>query len=313
MAGGSRLPAITTDKQVLGVLSVVYEEVTWRCDGRDLQIGLDRPGRGPTVLLLPALSSISTRCEMHALQERLSVSFSTVSIDWPGFGALPKPYVDWRPEIYEAYLAYLLAQVVPNPVGIVAAGHAAGYVLKHCATHENAARRLVLLSPTWRGPLPTMTGGRHALFAKIAKAFDPPVFGALLYELNVNRVVIGMMARGHVYAEPSWLTRNRMEGKLAVTRTRGARYASARFVSGYLDPFESRAQQTFAAKRVAIPMLNMFAASAPAKSRLEMEAFASLPNVETVQLGRGKLSFYEECAEETAVGVRKFLEAAVQG
>jgi hypothetical protein len=104
-----------------------------------------------------------------------------------------------------------------------------------------------------------------------------------------------------------------MEGKLAVTRTRGARYASARFVSGYLDPFQSRAEQTAAAKHIAIPMLNMFAKSAPAKSRLEMEALASLPNVETMQIARGKLSFYEEYPDETAVGVRNFLEATVRG
>ncbi len=291
---------------------MAYEEITWRGDGHEFSVGLDRTGLGPTVLLLPALSSISTRHEMQPLQERLARSFSTISIDWPGFGELPKPYVDWRPEHYEAFLTHLLTHVAPNPAAIVAAGHAAGYVLKHFAGHEQVAERLVLLSPTWRGPLPTMVGGDRALFRKIARAVDPPFLGPMLYGLNVNRVVIGMMARGHVYADPAWLNRPRMEAKLAVTRVHGARHASIRFVTGRLDPFRSRDEQRLAVQRVAVPMLNLFAEAAPAKSRLEMEALAAFPNVKTVRLPRGKLSFYEEFPEDTAAVVGAFLAGPVE-
>jgi len=291
---------------------MAYEEITWRGDGHEFSVGLDRVGIGSTVLLLPALSSISTRHEMQPLQERLAPSFSTISIDWPGFGELPKPYVDWRPELYEAFLTHLLTHVAPNPAAIVAAGHAAGYVLKHFAGHEQVAERLVLLSPTWRGPLPTMVGGDRALFLKIARAVDPPFLGPVLYGLNVNRVVIGMMARGHVYADPAWLNRPRMEAKLAVTRVQGARHASIRFVTGRLDPFRSRDEQRLAVQRVAVPILNVFAEAAPAKSRLEMEALAAFPNVKTVRLPRGKLSFYEEFPEETAAVVGAFLASPVE-
>ena len=58
------------------------------------------PRGGPTVLLLPAPSSISTRAEMRPLAERLAGSFTTVVVDWPGFGDRPRPRVDWRPEAY---------------------------------------------------------------------------------------------------------------------------------------------------------------------------------------------------------------------
>jgi pimeloyl-ACP methyl ester carboxylesterase len=288
---------------------MAYEEISWHYDDRNLSIGLDRAGRGPTVLLLPALSSISTRREMFPLQERLAQSFTTVVIDWPGFGELPKPYVDWRPEIYEAFLTHLLTNVVPDPFGTIAAGHAAGYALKHFARHKHAGR-LVLLSPTWRGPLPTMMGGDRVIFSKIARAFDSPLLGAMLYGLNVNRVVIGMMARGHVYADPAWLSGRRMEEKLTVTRSPGARHASARFVTGRLDPFGSREEQAKAVQYVTAPMLNLFSENAPAKSRAEMEALARLPNVRTVRLPRGKLSCHEEFPEEAANVIREFLVAS---
>ncbi|MDE2089662.1 MAG: alpha/beta hydrolase, partial [Gammaproteobacteria bacterium] len=110
-----------------------------------------------------------------------------------------------------------------------------------------------------------------------------------------------------------WLKGDRMEDKLAVTRVPGARHASARFVTGRLDPFASREEQTKAARCIRVPVLNLFAATAPAKSRAEMEALAMLPNVKTVRLPAGKLSFYEEFPDETANAIREFLTATPPG
>lgn len=43
----------------------------WVVDGKPLQVSLSRYGSGPEMLLLPALSSISTRDELRVLQRRL--------------------------------------------------------------------------------------------------------------------------------------------------------------------------------------------------------------------------------------------------
>ncbi len=59
----------------------VDERIEWEADGKAVKIGLTRFGTGPAMLLLPALSSISTRTEMRPLQERLGPTFSTVAID----------------------------------------------------------------------------------------------------------------------------------------------------------------------------------------------------------------------------------------
>jgi pimeloyl-ACP methyl ester carboxylesterase len=286
---------------------MIHEDITWRCDGRDVTVGLDRLGTGPVVLLLPALSSISTRRELVPLQQRLARWFTTVAIDWPGFGEQPRPYVDWRPEIYEAFLKHVFAQVVPRPFATVAAGHGAGYVIRHCAARPEDTSRIVLLSPTWRGPLPTMVGRSHRLFETMGRGFDPPVLGPMLYAMNVNRAVIGMMTRGHVYADSAWLTEQKMTEKLAVTSAPGARHSSARFVTGQVDPFASRDEQLQAAGRVTVPMLAVFSENAPRKSRAEMEALASLDNVQVVRVPNGKLSFYEEFPDQAAGAVLGFL------
>ncbi len=292
---------------------VSQDELVWRYEGVDHRIGLDRAGAGPTVLLLPALSSISTRSEMRPLQERLAQSFMTIAVDWPGFGGQPKPYVDWRPPLYDAFLAHLLTRIAPNPFATIAAGHTAGYVLRYAAGHKGAMERLVLLSPTWRGPLPTGAGGHRPIFSKIARTFDLPAIGWLLYSLNVNRFVILMMARGHVYADPAWLTGSRLRAKLAVTRTRGARHAAARFVTGHLDPFNSREDYLGAARRIADPMLTLFAENAPRKSKAEMEALAALWSMKIVRLPVGKLSVYEEFPDDVAREIRQFLTVSLTG
>jgi len=277
----------------------VDEQIEWTVDGKSIAIGLTRAGSGPALLMVPALSSISTRTEMRPLQERLAASFTTVAIDWPGFGSLPRPKVAWRPDHYRAFLRFVIAEVV-QPSLTIAAGHGAGYALAQAADNPESLGRLHLLSPTWRGPLPTMTGKRLPLFRGLATTVELPLVGAALYRLNVNGPVIGMMARGHVYSDPAWLTPERLAEKRAVTEAPGARHASFRFVAGELDLFTDRDAFLDTARRAGTDISIVYGSEAPPKSKAEMAALAALPNVSAVALPRGKLSFYEEFPDETA-------------
>jgi hypothetical protein len=63
----------------------------------EVALGMDDAGNGPTVVLLPALSSISTREEMRPLFDRLAPNFRVVTVDWPGFGNQARPQIDWTP------------------------------------------------------------------------------------------------------------------------------------------------------------------------------------------------------------------------
>ncbi len=272
-----------------------------------VRIGTTRAGSGPALLLLPALSSISTRGEMQPLQARLASSFATVAVDWPGFGDLPRPRAAWGPEIYAAFVAYLASAVAPRPRATIAAGHACGYVLAQAAALPGSLGRLCLVAPTWRGPLPTMLGRRHPALPRIARAVDLPVLGSLLYRLNVNRMTLAMMSRGHVYADPAWLDAARMARKRRVTDAPGARHASIRFVAGELDPVRSREAFLALAARVRDPVLVVFGAGVPRKSLAEMEAFVGLANVQAVRLPAGKLAIHEEFPDEVFAAIAPFL------
>jgi pimeloyl-ACP methyl ester carboxylesterase len=311
----------------------------WAWRGETIRLGTDASGTGPQVLLLPALSSISTRHEMRPLQERLARRYSTLSVDWPGFGDAARPQVDWRPEAYSAFLSFLLGEVIPQPHAIIAAGHAAGYVLKHAgnappardpekwepvfgkdhAQNKNLERdddskkshpapaRLVLLAPTWRGPLPTVMGGQRAWFERLCRLVDLPGLGSAIYRLNVNPFVVRRMGAGHVYSDLAFLDEARLSEKLAVTRASGARFASVRFVTGRLDPLASRDEFLALARQAAAPILVVYGAETPPRSRAEMEALAALPGIPSVRLPRGKLAVHEEFPDATADAVGAFL------
>jgi hypothetical protein len=210
----------------------------WNWRGVDICVGSEARGTGPKLLLLPALSSISTRQEMRELQQRLAASYATMCADWPGFGDAARPQVDWTPAAYSAFLSFLLTAVMPRPYAIIAAGHGATYALELAPIAPQA--KLVLLAPTWRGPLPTVLGGQRPFFERLCHLVDLPVVGPLLYRLNVNRLVLRHMAVGHVYSDPAFLNGSRLREKLAVTRAPGARFASVRFVTGRLDPIADR-------------------------------------------------------------------------
>jgi pimeloyl-ACP methyl ester carboxylesterase len=281
--------------------------IHWKWESGEITLGVDEVGTGSSVVLLPALSSISTRGEMRPLFDRLISRFRVATVDWPGFGTRARPKDNWSPEILSAFLNWFLSEIAYPPHAVVAAGHAATYALHQAVYGSGTIDRLVLIAPTWRGPLPTMMGGGRPWFARIRAAVDHPLAGPLLYRLNVSRFVVSNMARRHVYSDPDWLTGDRLIEKLAVTRAPGARHASVRFVSGGLDRVGSRAAFLDLARRSDVPILVVYGEQAPPKSRSEMEALAELPNVQVQRLAKGKLAIHEEFPDAVASAITSFL------
>jgi pimeloyl-ACP methyl ester carboxylesterase len=281
------------------------DRLVWHWAGKDVSVGYDRMGSGPLVVLFPAPSSISTRLEMRPLQERLAKHFSTLAIDLPGFGDGPRPAVDWSREAYAAFFRFVLTELAPSPLAVVAAGHSAGYALASADASPRSA--LCLISPTWRGPLPTMTDGARRWGRRVVRVGDVPLLGQLLYRLNVNTPVMRVMAREHVHEDPEWLDAELLAQKLAVVRASGARHASIRFVTGGLDPMTSREDFLDQASKVAAPVLMIYGAATPRKSKAEMQALAALSNVQAVELPKGKLSVHEEFPDAVAETIGAFL------
>jgi pimeloyl-ACP methyl ester carboxylesterase len=284
----------------------------WSWRGTPIPVGYEvsGPAGAEPILMLPAMSTVSTRAELRALANHLESRRSIIT-DWPGFGDTARPRLDYDRALCRGFLkelvAHLQGELEKRSFPVVGCGHAAGYAIDLEARHPGTFTHLVLIAPTWRGPLPTMMSGRKPIQGRIRRLIHAPVVGEMLYRLNVSRPVMRMMYRRHVFADPAFLTDDLLADRMRLARQPGARFASACFVTGPLDPFDDRATFLAAARRVQGPMLMLYGPDTPPKSRAEMAALANLPAIESRLLASGTLGMAEELAGDLAPLIDGFL------
>lgn len=271
--------------------------------GRPLPAVCDVIGAGSQALLLPALSTISARSEMRGLADELAPEYRCLVPDWPGFGDRPRGRPPLDPAAMHAFVDALL-DAAPGPYALgVAAGHAAGYLVAAARGHPGTFGRLVLVAPTWRGPLPTAMPGRAHWFPRIRQAVEAPLLGEALYRLNISAPVIGRMMRAHVYADPAHVTPELIRGKAAITRQRDGRFGTAAFVTGGLDPVGSRAAFLALFGADLPPILVLRPDRAPRRSGAEMDALIAGGLVAGASVP-GALSPHEEHPGAVAAAIR---------
>ena len=269
--------------------------------------GCDVVGAGAQALLLPALSSISTRREMLPLARLLATQLRCTVVDWPGFGDYPRARVALTPDALRGFLDTLLAGGAGTPQIGIAAGHGATYLVETAQRHPGRFSCLVLVAPTWRGPLPTMLRKSGTpLSHRVRAAIELPVVGNLLYRLSVSRPMVARMMRAHVFADVGQVTPGMLDDKLSVTRQPRARFGTAAFISGGLDPVGSRAAFLALFERDLPPTLLLRPRSSPPKSGAEMDALAATGRVSTVSLP-GALSMHEEHPDKVAAAILGFV------
>ena len=275
----------------------------WRWHDREYSIATETLGQGAPVLLLPAMSTVSSRrSELRELAQRLAPEFQVTAIDWLGFGDSDRPPISYGPEVFDRLLQDFVRDRFTASVAVVAAGHAAGYALRQADLWSH----IVLIAPTWRGPLPTM-GVSTGIAGAVRQLVRSPGLGQALYQANTTPGFLKLMYGRHVYVDQTRLTPEFIAQKRSITQQPGARFAPAAFVTGAIDPVGSQAEFLHYAQASAAPILAIVAAQAPPKSRAEMEAIAALPNVQSTQIA-GTLGLYEECAIAVADAVLPFLQ-----
>ena len=270
-------------------------------------IAYDSVGQGKPVLLLPAFSTVSSRSEMEGMGARITAGYQVVTLDWLGFGESDRPALDYHPDLLHQMLQEFVKQTFSEPVAVIAAGHTAGYALQLAQQHPQACTCLVLVAPTWRGPLPTM-GAPKRVAGAVRQLVRFPVVGQALYQANTTKGFLRLMYGRHVYADQTHLTSEFIDHKQQITRQPGARFAPAAFVTGALDPVRDRQGFCELLQSSPVPVLVVLADQAPPYSKREMEAMAAVPGIRSLTLP-GTLGMYEEYAVEVAEAVLPFLDA----
>ena len=266
----------------------------WQWHHASVQVAYDVRGSGSTVLLLPACSSISTRAELQGLATGLALHYRVVTLDWIGFGESARPPWRSRPAIYQAMLKDFVRDVVPAVAGVVACGHSAGYALGVAALGEvPGLKAIALVAPTWRGPLPTAMGERRRLYTALRWLVWTPLLGQGLYALNTHPAFLRWMMGRHVYSDAAFITPDLMQAKRHTTQAPGARFASAAFVTGGLDPVQRRTDWLDLVESVTLPKLAILGQHTPPKSKAEMTMLEAMADIQTVTTP-GTLGLHKE-------------------
>jgi pimeloyl-ACP methyl ester carboxylesterase len=280
----------------------------WRWQGQSYRAIYEVHGSGPPILLLPALSTISSREEMQGLAAYLALKHQVVLLDWLGFGDSDRPALDYTPGLYTAFLRDFVQATFHEPVVVMAAGHSAGYVMELAQRQTPLWSWVVLLAPTWRGPLPTMMGeSRRNLYRLVQRVLNLPVVGSVLYYLNTTRGFLHWMMGRHVYGDRANLSRPLVRRKQQIARRAGARFAAGAFVTGALDPIRSRGQWLDWFQPLPMPVMVVIGDHLPPKSREEMEVLAHFTSVQVYRT-YGSLGLHEEYSDQVASGVLTLLE-----
>ena len=243
---------------------------------------------------------------MSILAQALADRYQVISLDWVGFGQSDRPGFNYTPALYHAFLRDFVRSVFSEPVVVVAAGHAAGYVMELAQKHPVPWSWVVLTAPTWRGPLPTAMGEHRKLYRVIQSIVRMPIVGQFLYLLNTLPPFLRFMIQRHVYADRDHVTPSLMRQKWRTTQARGARHASVAFVTGALDPVHTREDWLSYFQPLSVPVLMAIGEQTPPKSRAEMEIPALFSAVQLYRMP-GSLGLHEEYPNELLTGILPFL------
>lgn len=306
-----------TDETVTDLAAAFGGQVmalSWQWEGQVLRVVYEVLGQGEPILLLPAFSSVSSRLEMAELAQRLATGYQVYVLDWLGFGQSDRPAIDYAPKVYRALLRDFVQRVFDRPVVVMAAGHTAGYVMQLAQEQTQYWQWIVLLAPTWRGPLPTMMARmqvqdqtKRGWFKVVQGLVNSPVLGQLLYWANTTQGFLGWMYGRHVFVDRERITRSLLQVKQGLSRQKNGRFAVAAFVTGALDPLRDRESWLRLFQPMGIPVLLVIGEQMPPKSRAEAEVVAHFGGAAQVLRMPGTLGLAEEYASELGAQVEPFL------
>jgi pimeloyl-ACP methyl ester carboxylesterase len=290
----------------IGTYSDLYK---WHWQEKQYQIVYETIGQGNPVLLLPAFSTVSSRTEMKGIAQILATQYRVTVLDWLGFGESECPPVDYNSVLFQQLLQDFVKYVFNKPIILVAAGHTSGYALKLVQDNPELVSKLILIAPTWQGPLRVM-GLPEEIRNGVKNLVRSPLLGQTLYYLNTTPSFLRLMYKRHVYVDKTKLTPTFIAQKHQITAKKGARYAPAAFVTGAIDPVVNREEFLSYLSSVSIPVFIILAENAPPKSKAEMLAMAELEKelekVQTVKLA-GTLGIHEEYSEAVGEAIQNFI------
>lgn len=277
------------------------------------------------ILMIPTISDVSTveewRLVARDIVQRVGkVNWRATIIDWPGLGYSDRPKIDYNADVLEKFLVdFMSAPDCPisqtkNDLVVFGGGHAATITIRAAKKGLVKPAAIAAVAPTWAGPLPIVFGrdsDMETRYGLLRGTLRAPAVGWMMYNMLVsNEKAIQSQYKSHVYADPNNVTPSIVESRYALTKRKGARYVPAAFLTGLLDPVNSREEflELFAALEGQIPVLVVSTKGSPKRSKAEMEALRGAKGVSKFVELPGALLPQEEYPAVVAEELYRFLQ-----
>lgn len=210
-------------------------------------------------------------------------------------------------------------------VAVVAAGHAAITALRVAQSHPELFSCLVLLNPTFRGPLPTAVhdlqakGQGFAVSAMTAamtavwRVYQTSFLGDYVHDRFTTAGNITHQLRSHVFEDHSHITADVVARNMAFARE-GPILGKCAFLVGKADPLSNRDElRAVVGDACKVPTLVIMGYGAPETSRSDLQplvdaAQVSSSNVRFVET-RGALRSYEEYPQQIGAVIKSFIDS----
>ncbi|KAH7529084.1 hypothetical protein FEM48_Zijuj05G0146600 [Ziziphus jujuba var. spinosa] len=268
-------------------------------------------------------------------------------VDWPGLGYSDRPKLEYNADVMEKFLVDFInapdgpinglgeygnlcllglgcsvshtlvsAQVsnTENDLVVFGGGHAATLTIRAAKQGFLKPQAIAAIAPTWAGPLPIVFGRDSSMetrYGLLRGTLRAPAVGWMMYNMLVsNEKAIESQYKSHVYANPENVTPDIIETRYALTKRKGARYAPAAFLTGLLDPVQSREEflDLFAAMEGKIPVAVLSTEGSPKRSKAEMEALRGAKGVSKFIEIPGALLPQEEYPIKVVEELYRFLQ-----
>ncbi|KMZ57157.1 Alpha/beta hydrolase fold protein [Zostera marina] len=305
---------------------------SWRIKDESVNIYFEEYGskshkaaNSKSILMMPTISDVSTVEEWRSVAKYIVsrkgyTDCRAIIVDWPGLGYSDRPSLDYNADVMENFLVQLISSTESplncsgNDLVICGGGHAATIAIRAAKRGLIKPSAIAAVAPTWAGPLPIVFGRNSTMesrYGVLRGTLRTPALGWMMYNMLVsNEKSIRSQYESHVYADSRNVTPDFVKSRYELTSRKGARYVPAAFLTGLLDPVQSREEFVglFSEFEGAIPIMIASTLGAPKRSKAEMEALKGAKGVSRFVEVPGALLPQEEYPSEVAEELCKFFQ-----
>ncbi|ELY70230.1 alpha/beta fold hydrolase [Natrinema versiforme] len=199
-------------------------ERTYRWRGIETSYTVAGDPNDPDMLLLHGIYAGSSSHEFEPIVEQLAEDYHVYAVDLPGFGRSERPPLVYSATLYAEFVRDFAAEVTDEPI-VVASSLSGTFAVD--AADETDFERLVLICPT------DETGDERPWLRTLIRT---PIVGTTLYNLLASKPSIRYFYDRDGYYDSDRIDADEVGYAWNSAHQPGARYATASFAAGTLDP-----------------------------------------------------------------------------